>query len=322
MYPTLKEGVSIGTFHYEGSTAVHYYIENERGEEFEISQRLCDALLKADGTKPLDLPDQGKSILPELKNHGLIRTSRLVWGEGVICRFILLAFGSSAQKHINAFRFINSILPWVSLIVFSIGLVSHISFGVETGSYFCWWIYYLMLVFSLALHETGHLISGLAFGYKMYDAGILLFGILPIGAYVSHQDKKDATKAERIQFALAGIEMNLIMAGTCLLLTKLCSHLSFTMIMVANLNVVLAGINLLPTSGLDGESALSAVYGVSSISKTAKRIILNKKNRQKLLHHGVGGYVHFCVFAMTMLCKVFLWAFIGIDVVTLFLSLI
>lgn len=27
MYPVLKEGVSIGTFHYEGSDTTHYYIE-------------------------------------------------------------------------------------------------------------------------------------------------------------------------------------------------------------------------------------------------------------------------------------------------------
>ena len=60
MYPVLKEGVSIGTFHYEGSDTIHYYIENADGEEFEISRRLWDALLKADGTRPLDLPDNGR----------------------------------------------------------------------------------------------------------------------------------------------------------------------------------------------------------------------------------------------------------------------
>ena len=40
MYPVLKEGVSIGTFQYEGSDATHYFIENADGEEFEISRRL------------------------------------------------------------------------------------------------------------------------------------------------------------------------------------------------------------------------------------------------------------------------------------------
>ena len=45
MYPVLKEGVSIGTFQYEGSDATHYFIEHADGEEFEISRRLWDALL-------------------------------------------------------------------------------------------------------------------------------------------------------------------------------------------------------------------------------------------------------------------------------------
>lgn len=31
MYPVLKEGVSIGTFQYEGSDATHYFIENADG---------------------------------------------------------------------------------------------------------------------------------------------------------------------------------------------------------------------------------------------------------------------------------------------------
>ena len=37
MYPVLKEGVSVGSFRYEGSDTIHYYIENADGEEFEIT---------------------------------------------------------------------------------------------------------------------------------------------------------------------------------------------------------------------------------------------------------------------------------------------
>ena len=76
MYPVLKEGVSIGTFQYEGSDIAHYYIENADGEEFEISHRLRDALLQADGTRPLNLPNNGSRVLPKLKRLGLVRTSR------------------------------------------------------------------------------------------------------------------------------------------------------------------------------------------------------------------------------------------------------
>ena len=89
--------------------------------------------------------------------------------------------------------------------------------GTDTGYYFSWWLYYGLLVCSLALHEVGHLVAGLAYGYKISDTGILLLGIIPIGAYVAHEDKKDASRSEKVQFALAGVEMNLLIAGICLL---------------------------------------------------------------------------------------------------------
>ena len=72
MYPVLKEGVTIGTFRYEGSEKIHYYAENPNGKEFELSHRLWNALLQADGTHPLDLPDKGHRVLPKLKRYGLV----------------------------------------------------------------------------------------------------------------------------------------------------------------------------------------------------------------------------------------------------------
>lgn len=63
--------------------------EDADGEEFEIDYRLWKALLKADGTKPLDLPGHGQKILPLLKHRGLVRTSRFVRGNDVFNRFVL-----------------------------------------------------------------------------------------------------------------------------------------------------------------------------------------------------------------------------------------
>lgn len=64
MYPVLKEGMSIGTFQYEGSEDIHYFIENADGEEFEISHNLWKALIQDDGSQPLALPDGGKRTFP------------------------------------------------------------------------------------------------------------------------------------------------------------------------------------------------------------------------------------------------------------------
>lgn len=279
MYPVLKEGVSIGTFKFEGSDTTHYYIENADGEEFEISRRLCDALLKADGTHPLDLPDNGRRVLPKLKRHGLVRTSRFVQDDGLFNRFILFPIGNRLQAGKLIFKALNAALPAVAILIFAIGIYVTTSDGEGSGYNFSWWLYYGLIALSLALHELGHLVAGLAYGYKISDTGILLLGIIPLGAYVAHEDKKDATKAEKIQFALAGVEVNLLIAGICLLLAMQSYQWSLTMFSVANVNVILAGENLLPVSGLDGESALSAACGIDSIGEVARKWLTNKKRR-------------------------------------------
>lgn len=320
MYPVLKEGVSIGTFQYEGSDTTHYYIENADGEEFEISHKLWDALLNADGTRPLNLPNNGHRILPKLKKHGLVRTSRFVKDDGIFNRFILFPISNRMQTRRLVFKAINAALPAVSILIFAMSVYMMASNGEDSGYRFNWWLYYSLIVCSLALHEAGHLIAGLAYGYKISDTGILLFGIIPIGAYVAHEDKKDATKAEKIQFALAGVEVNLLIAGICLLLAMQYYQWSLTMLSVANVNIVLAGINLLPASGLDGESALSAVCGVNSISEVAKKWLTNKKRRQKLLRYGLPGYAYFCVFSFTLISKIILWLLICLDIISVFFN--
>ena len=321
MYPLLKEGASIGTFQYEGSNATHYYIENANGEEFEISRRLWDALLKADGTHPLDLPDNGRWILPKLKRHGLVRTSRFVQDNGLFNRFILFPVGNRLKADRLVFRAINAALPAVALLIFAIGIYVTTSEGAEIGYNFSWWLYYGLIALSLAFHELGHIVAGLAYGYKISHTGILLFGIIPFGAYVAHEDKKDATKVEKIQFALAGVEVNLLLAGICLLLAMQSYHWSLTMFSVANVNVVLASVNLLPASGLDGESALSAVCGINSISRVSRKWITNKKCRQNFLHSGFLGYAYICIFFITLISKIILWLFIGLEVILVFFNI-
>lgn len=320
MYPMLREGVSIGTFSYEGSDTTHYYIENADGEEFEITCRLRDALLQVDGTRPLDLPDNGRTILPKLERCGLVQTSRFVRDNGIFNRFILFPIGNRCRNNSSVCKAINAALPVVSVLIFAISVYLMKSNGAVVGYQFNWWLYIALLVFSLALHEAGHLIAGLSYGYKISDIGILLLGLIPIGAYVAHEGKKDASKFEKVQFALAGIEINLLIAGVCLLVSMHYYPLSLVVVSVANINVVLAGINLLPAEGLDGESVLSAVCEVDSISEVAKKCLFNKRRRQKLLRSGFSGCACFCVLAISIISKVLLWLLVGLDIVSVFFN--
>jgi len=268
-----KEGVSIGTFQYEGSDAIHYYIEKADREEVEISSRQRDTLLKVDGSRPLDLSDNGYRIFPKLKRHGLVRTFRFVKYDGFFNRFILFPVGNRLEVG----RLLNAALPAVAILIFAISIYVTASEGARSGYNFSWRLYYSLIALFLALHELGHFVSGLAYGYKISNTGIILIGIIPIGAYVVHEEKKDATKTEKVQFALAGVEVNLLITGICLLLAMQSYQWSMTMLHVTNVNVILAGVNLLPASGLNGESALSTACGIDSISKVARKWFTNTK---------------------------------------------
>lgn len=182
-------------------------------------------------------------------------------------------------------------------------------------------LYYVLAFASVITHEMGHLITGLACGYKVTDTGVLLLGVIPIGAYVAAREEKKALKSERIQFSLAGVEMNLFVAGIFLLAAQLVYPLSFTLVSVANVNVLLAGINLLPAAGLDGESALSAVFEVSSISKAAVKWFESGKKRGILLHSGLPGYACLCVFGITLLSKLTFWLIIVVNTARILFNL-
>ena len=162
------------------------------------------------------------------------------------------------------------------------------------------------------------MVAGLAYGYKISDTGILLLGFILLGAYVAHEDNKDAMKAEKIQFALVRMEVNLLIAGICFLLAMQSYPWSLTTLSIANISIILASVNLLPVSGLDGESALSAVCGISNISEVVRKWLTNKKRRQEFFRAGLPGYTCFCVFSISMISKYILWLLIGIDVVSVF----
>ena len=315
MYPVLKPGVSLGTFCYRGSDDPHFYIENSAGEMFEVSQRLYNALLEADGTKPLNLPENGKRVLPKLKQNGLVQTSRIIKSSWATYRFVLLFFGSINRRIIRICKAINSVLPAATFLVFVMGIVAKIVDRRFTPSGFCLPLYCSLVFLSIFLHEVGHLVAGLAGGYKVTDAGILLLWRIPIGAYVAHEGNKRASKGRRLQFALAGVEMNIGAAGLFLGASTILGRLSFTLTMAAAMNVLLAIINLIPSRGFDGEAALSAMLGVDSIFLLSKKWVCSRKYRRKLLKAGLPGLLCFGFLSAILLSRLLIWLVMGVDLI-------
>lgn len=302
MYPRLRDNVELGTYTLEDSTEENYYATNPDKVDFEISKNVYEALLHADGTAPLRLRCRNKkAIEKELKKAKLITTSRLVL-QGVFNCLILVAVGRRAKRIKKWSALCNGILPILSVLLFAAGLIALVAVPGDAPFEFHIGLYFLAFFLSLTLHELGHFNAAVAYGHEVYHAGILLLGILPIGAYVAFAEKKES-RGRRLQIALAGIEMNLLCAGLALLVRCAVPSLFHTFTAIALVNCILAGVNLLPCEGLDGEMALSALLRVQSVSDCAKAIVFHKERRRKLLRRGLGGYVCMGVLLSTYLAK-------------------
>lgn len=174
MYPLLREGVSIGTFQYEDSDTIHYFVKNKDDDEFEVSYPVWDALMHADGTHPLDLPNEGQELLQLLKKYHIIQTNRFVHNSGIHNQFILFNLGRTTRRTRRMCRKINTVLPVLAVVILIIGVCLKALGGLCAMSRFNWILYFSLFVFSLALHETGHLIAGISYKYKISNVGILL----------------------------------------------------------------------------------------------------------------------------------------------------
>ena len=121
----------------------------------------------------------------------------------------LVTFGEGVRKARPLCRLLNAVLPAGSVLTFLTGaafLFRQNSDRVPVDN--CNILLYdAVVVASLIIHEAAHLIAAVAFGYPVSEAGVIFFlKILPACLYVGHGRKKNATKGEEIQLALAGIE--------------------------------------------------------------------------------------------------------------------
>lgn len=311
MHPRLRDGVSIGTFTYKGSSEKHYFVENKNETEFEVSYHVYRELLHADGTHPLRI---SKTLLEQMKKDKILTTSRYVF-DGIISRFVLIPLGRNIKRFRPVCRLINTMLPVLSAIIFALAVFFKQHCNYVPTSDLNSILYYLLIIFSLAVHECAHLASGISIGYTFSEMGLLLLGIFPVGAYVAHEEKKNVRRISQIQFSLAGIEANMLVAATCLQLSTTPSMLDTTFVAVANINILLAILNLLPASGLDGESALSALLGIDGIGKYTKLFIKNKFFRKKLFEAGIAGYSCIAVFAINLISSALVSLLLVCDVI-------
>ena len=228
---------------------------------------------------------------------------------------VLFTFGDKVRKARPLCKLLNTVLPVSSILTFILG-VSFL-FWQNSGRIpmddYSILLYYALVLASLFVHEAAHLISAVAFGYPVSEAGVIFYlKVLPACLYVGHGRKKNATKGEEIQLALAGIEANLLAAGLFLLIAVLWDEQNATFFTAAVTNFIIIIANLIPAKGLedDGEVALNHLFEVKSIYPVAKKCVRSKKRRRKLIRSaGLAGIACIALFRLILFTneKYILW---------------
>ncbi len=309
MYPLLKDGVTLGQFVTERDEPAGFFAENAQGETFEISEELYHLLLKADGTHAVFgegmSPARTGALLRRLKQAGILTTSRLQPGFP-FSRFLLLPVGKRGARLKGPCAALNRALPWVCLMMTAAGVtgLGHALERFPLEGYLCPATVALFLC-CLALHEAGHFCAAVAYDCEVSDVGVLLVGLLPVGAYVCHSTPPES-RAEHVQLTLAGVEMNLVLMGLFSLLTYLPGAPGEVFAVVCLWNLMVTLLNLLPTAGLDGEAAISAWLELPSFGDFVTEVLRRPETRSLMLHGGLEGLFWLGVCLLQLLSRVVL----------------
>jgi len=116
------------------------------------------------------------------------------------------------------------------------------------------------LVVSIPLHEIAHAMACLAYGGRLFEAGILWHFIGP-GAYVMVDISPIKSKRRRMQVYAAGVEMHMLLAGISLAMFPLSYKWSGFFLVSAMTNLLFGVANLTFIHGLDGSQILGELIG-------------------------------------------------------------
>lgn len=285
MYPMLREDAELYTFFDEDKCEMHYAMKNVAGDVFIISHDLYYKLLGADGTRELKLNPRCVSMLVE---YGILINTRIIRDSDDDMIVIIKRFKPQA-KHLRRKKpILQYMLPIAAVLSLSMGMLltketTHHCINVNILSHAA------IIVFSIVLHEFGHVIVARENGCKVYYAGLILKGIHPFSPFIKYGIPDDEHYND-VFVALAGIELNFILVGIFAVLSICFPHAACTFLYGCTFNFIAAIINMCPGKGYDGERALSAVVGVQSIHKKASHCLKNKLHRKCILRHGVKGY--------------------------------
>lgn len=317
MKPMIDETVLL---HYDTQRDT-YYAESV-GDRVELTPVEYEVLSSADGKTDLSqaFPElssrQLAAVLRRLKGLNLITTKR--YHGFIVGRFILFPVGNRV-KGLRAFAGIfNLLLPFAAVFLFVFGLVRYMMCKPIFGDfgYFEFVLFYLLVFLSISAHEFGHFSAAVAYQYYVSNVGLLLlFRVIPLGAYVSFkQDNRVRIRRHKAQLFLAGIEVNVLLSGVFFLLACTGSPHAEIYDWLAECNLYMAILNLMPAPVLDGGKTLGIALGIDNYLLFMLNVF-SKRNRRRLAHSGWTGWLCIGLAAFGTLTLAALIVYVGYSLI-------
>ena len=302
-YPIKSNWIS-----FENSSKEHIYriINHFSGDEYEVEENVIWVLERLDGTvDPIRLlmkkglsREQAGVQIEVFEDCGFVRTSYRIKNEERAYIRTLIMFKDSTKYETVSKIFMTLIILatfWgVHLIISNIftcwGKV--IFYDALDDKIMVWLGLITGVLVGGALHEVSHAISAMAFSGKVMEFGISFKGLPAL--YTMMDMDGISTRLGKIQTILAGVEMNLIIAGISFWIgTKDFSCMGIFFIM-ALVNLELAIANLLFIEGLDGMQIMDLILPGDDMVENAKRLRKDIELRKKVFYRNETGKIRVC----------------------------
>lgn len=277
MYPIRAAGTTLLRNYCSDDMVIPYAVEI--GDAiYELTKAEYAAVQSADGLHPLHVvcARPGKSMR-WLRKIGALQTKRLVRG-WLINTFTLIPVGSRAEAWRPVAGWCSRLQPVFSILLILLGVLTAwmmpLQYAERTGvlGFMLEHLYLqatLHVVIAMIAHEFGHFAAAVSSGYEVRDVGLLLLGIMPVGAYVSCTVPRNALRRQRFRLYVSGCEANLMLTGLWLMLAHLVPGFGMVGLMGVIVNGSLCMFNMLPAYGLDGAHALATLLDVPNLTAFA-----------------------------------------------------
>lgn len=234
------------------------------------------------------------NMLRILEQQDILHKSRFEYCSIFFGMVPLISLRNVAKKHPN----ISKICKVLSIMIM---LLSMPSLGFGIYRYFLADFYInsnipqmiigllLGALLGITLHETGHLISGFAYGANITHVGVAYRFFIPM-AYV-HMSQKGISRLKMFIINVSGVLMNFIIFGTIMLFYNESNPLSPILSYAGVSNLMLGLVNLNLGLSLDGRHCIENLIGDDMEEPMLNKITKSKRTKRVLKEKGPNGTV-------------------------------